>query len=698
MSWWAALPGLVLLAALWVLPGYALLRGMGVRGLLAFGAGAGVTTALAGTYGVLFDRFGIPWNLGTFLLGCVLAIAVALGLGIWWGTIRDPGAEQVSGARRTWAERGWLGGTWTIGGLALILPMMVGMSRADMPLQAWDAVFHYNAAWYIQDTGNGSLVGGLSPMYAETMAPYYPSVWHSIVAIAPGFERVTEAANSSSLIIGGVIWIAGLVSLARVVWQGDQHRHGWLAVVLVPIIAATYVGFPTVAMTMLGTWPFALSTACVPGTLALLIVALRGNQSWQSHTVHAIGAAASALGVVVAHGSGLFSLMLLAAPLALVLLGRQARRAVRAGHRVLVAVAAVAVAVALVFFVRWLLVFPPLQAIVAYERGGSPSYWGPIGSILVDQPLIYAYDFLSVNVVVTGLVAVGVGVAIARKQARWLVLGLAAAGVLVLLAAGPPESSLRPLAGFWYTQPSRIYQIFLIPAIILAAGGTAWVISALARKLSGAGGAEPAEAGDGPEQSTERRRDPAPAAAPTASRESLVLPAVTVAVIVVLGLVTFGFRWPTHVEVTRSIYNNWPIAWGTMLEKEEIDLVDRARDTLPDDAVVLGEPVNGSSFLLARADVEVIFPHLSPIPRSPERMLLMDRFNQWQIDPEVCEAVRALGITHIYTDELTFEEGAKWESTTPGLREARPFPEEAFEYVDSGGKASLWRFTGCDLP
>lgn len=656
MSWLPVLPGLVGLAALWVLPGYAVLRALGVRGVLAWGGAGGVTSGLAGVLAIAYDRVGLGWGLGTFLAGCVVATGVAAAVGTWLRTRRDPGSllNATGGREMTRSERRWLAATWCLGALVLGLTMMVGISRPDMPLQAWDGVFHLNAVWFIQETGNASSLGGLSPMYADTIAPYYPTVWHSIVAVAPFFAGVSEAANASSIVIGGVLWIAGLVALTRVVWTARV-----LPVVLAPVVAATYVSFPAVAVSMLGVWPFAVSTASLPGLLALLIAALRGGQSWRQHLAHALGAAAAAVGVVMAHGSGLFSAALLAGPLVAVLLFRQGRRLWRRGHRGFVAVTGTVLVAGLVALTVFLLSFPPVQAIVDYERGGQTSYLPGLASILIDHPLIYVYPFLSFNLVVTVLVAIGVWLTIRRRHARWLVVALAAALALTLLAGGPVDNPLRVLAGFWYTQPSRLNQLLVIPAIVLGAGGAAWV----ARRF--------------------------------AARWSWSLVRATVAVVVGIGVLTSGFRWPTHVLVMSSVYSTWPIAWGTMLEREEIDMVDRAAQTLPEDAVVLGEPVNGSPFLLSRSGVDVVYPQLTTISDSPERVILAERFDQWWRDPEVCTAVRALEVTHVYTDDLTFEEGAKWEESTPGLREVDP-DRDGFELVDRGGQAALWRFTGCD--
>lgn len=655
MSWWTILPGLVGLAVLWTLPGYGVLRLLGVRGLVAWGAGPAVMTGYAGVAAVVLDRLGVPWTLLSVLAAFVVALVLAGAIGLALGTAGDPATARTAGQRTLRRpERGWLAAAWALGGGVLAAAMMTGMRYADQPPQAWDAVYHLNAVWFIQDTGNGSSLGGLAPMYADTAEPYYPSVWHSIVAVAPGFGDVTAAANSSSIVLGSVIWIGGLVALARVVWPAAA-----LPVILTPVLAATFVTFPAIAVSMLGVWPFALSVACLPGTLALMVAGLRGPLGWRVHTAYSVGVLWAVGGVVLSHGSGLFSLVLLAAPLLIVLLARQVRRFWRRGHRLAVVLTTVVVTSLSLFVAVAVLSSEPVEAIVGYQRGGQPSYLPGIGSLLIDHPLIYVYDITSVNLVVTVLVAVGIVLSLRRQHARWLVVTLAAAAVLTLLAAGPPDNPLRVLAGYWYTQASRINQLLIVPAVMLAAGGGAWVAHRVARW------------------------------------RGVSITVAGVALVVGIAALTFGFRWSTQVQVMASTYSSWPIAWGTMLEEEEIAMVDRAADTLPEDAVVLGEPTAGSPYLLHRSGVEVVYPQLTPISGSPERVILAQEFDSWWRDPTVCEVVRDLGITHVYADDLTFAEGAKWEESTPGLRTIRT-ERPGFELVDEGGQASLWRFTGCD--
>ncbi|WP_010146880.1 DUF6541 family protein [Serinicoccus profundi] len=686
VGWGSVVPGILGLAILWVLPGYAVLRGLGARGLLALGAGPAVTTGLAGVLAIAYALVGVPWSLLTFGLGALLAVVVGALIGAVLGTTRHPSGVTVAGERALrHTERGWLSLTWLLGGGVLAAAMMTGMGRADQPPQAWDAVFHLNALWFVRETGDASSLGGLAPMYAGNAEPFYPAVWHSLVAIAPGFSGVTEAANASSLVLGSVIWIAGLVALARVVWPARA-----LPTILVPVLAATYVTFPAIAVSMLAVWPFALSTACVPGTIALLIAAVRGVLSWRMHLALGIGLAWAVAGVVLAHASGLFSLALLALPLLTVLLARQLRRQFRLGRRASAVGAGVLWVVLVAGATAFLLTFPPVLAIMDYRRGGQDSYLPGMGSLAIDHPLIYVYKITSVNLVTTLLVWLGVVLAIRWRHARWLVVSLLAAVVLTLLAAGPPDQPLRVLAGFWYTQASRINQLLLIPAILLAAGAGGWLVGRLSRSLR------------------------------------LRVEWVAAGLVVALVVLTSGLRWTSQVQVMASTYTTSPIAWGTILEPEEIAMIDRAAQTLPEDAVVLGEPVAGSPYLLHRAGIDVVFPQLSPIPGSPARDVVLDRFDGWASDPEVCEAVRELGVTHVYADSLTFEDpaNAKWEETSPGLRnldpdgghgsgadllgragteateeaeeiEASEASEAAWTLLDEGGHASLWEFTGC---
>lgn len=659
MSWWEVVPGLLALALLWVLPGWAVARLLGARGLVALGAGAGITTAMSGVLAIGYDRLGIPWSLLTQLAGFAAGIAVAALLGRLLGVrlSRDaagPDAVTMAGGRPLRRDRRvGLAVTALLGTVALAAPMMAGISRADLPLQAWDAVFHLNAMETIRQTGNASSLGGLAPMYADTVSPYYPAVWHGFVAVAPFFEGVTEAANASSIVLGTVVWLTGLVALTRVSLPREQ-----LATVLTPVLAACWVAFPAVAFSLLAVWPFAVSVATLPGALALLVVTLRGGHGRAPTVAALIASALAASGGVLAHGSGLFSLILLAAPILFVLLVRLGVRWWRAGRRPAVVLGGLALTLAVVAGTAWLVRFPPVAAILGYERGGADSYLPGVLAVLADHPLLYVYPIITVNVA-TVLVLIGVVRTFVVRNARWLVIAWLASFAIVVLANGPVDNPLRVLAGFWYTQPSRIAQLVVIPAVVLAAGAAAWLVHRVSRSTGWA------------------RRS------------------VAIGLVVFLGASTVGFRYPTNEVVMASVYTAYPnIAWGSMVSEEELAMIDRADQVLPEDAVVLGDPLNGSPYLFARSGVEVVYRQMTPLANSPQRTLLANEFEDWYRNLRVCEAVRDLGVTHVYTDTMDFYDGGKYDSRVLGLADVNTSRPQ-FTEVDSGGTATLWEFTGC---
>ncbi|MFD1507269.1 hypothetical protein FE374_14235 [Georgenia yuyongxinii] len=691
MSWWAALPGALALVALWVLPGWAVTRALGARGIVGLGAGPAVTAAMLGGLGVLYGAVGVRWSLGsalTGLLGVVLLAAAAgallrrrsvgrlvvpaPGAGVWPGEWFGPSSSSSSAASSAWwrglalpapfarAEAAGLTLALAVAAVLIAGPMVAGMGAPDRPEQAWDAVFHLNALALVRESGNASTLGALAPMYGGGR-PYYPIVWHAMAAVAPGLSSVPAAANLQNLVLGAVVWPAGVAALTRVAVRPV------LPALVAPVLAASFVAYPTVVLTVLAPWPYGLSIAVLPGALAALVVALRTPWMWGPKLAGTLIAALALGGTVAAHGSGAFSVIAVAGALVVVVLARQARHW-WAGRPRLVTV--VAVACAGLFATSALAVarFPALRSTLGFERGGADSYVPTLKKLLVDAPLVYEYGDVGFgHVAVTVLAAVGAVVCLLRRRARWLVLGWAGAVVLVLLAAGPVENPLRGLTGFWYTQAARIAPLIVLPAALLAAVGLTAVGDRLARLLGGARGG--ATASGGP--------------------RALV---ASVAVLVMVVATSGGMRWGVKERVTASVYEPGQIAWGTMLTEAELAMMQRLPDQLPADAVVLGDPFNGSAYLPALAGVDVVFPQLGAVQGAHARTL-ESSLDQIRTDPAVCGAATALGVTHVYTDNAGAADGAKVHERTAAMRALDT--SSGFELVDSGGTARVWRLTAC---
>ncbi|SJM57501.1 hypothetical protein CZ771_09430 [Actinomycetales bacterium JB111] len=696
MTWLEfALPTSVMFV-LAVLPGAAMLYAVGLRLLLAVAIGPALTLAANAGFGIVYDLIGVPYTLTTVAVGMVIAIGVAAGLGHLLGT-----AHWVRGARRRPIVQPValsgplllvLLGLLAVGTLVHCVSLAQGMTTPGQPVQTWDGVYHLGAIRTIQDTGNASVFGALGPMYDALASPYYPDVWHGMVAISPGFDLPSTAANASSFVMGP-IWLLSGTALARIVWP---HRP--LAAVAAPLIGASLITTPGVLLGVVSLWPYAAGHICLPGLLGLTALAIRQLPDARRTAALVIPAAIGFLGAALAHGSAAFSILLLATPL-VVGIYRACAHAWRNDNRRAVYLTIGTIVVLVALAATAMIALDALSMVLGFERGGQDSYWPVIGQLLIDNPMVYSYDYTQSfgQITVTALAVTGAVVAVRLRSGRWIVLGWILALVLTMLTAGPEDNPLRALAGFWYTQPSRVVVLVGIMAVPLASLGAATVarvVHGLWRTIRDQPAPDDADAAleHRPPRvlDTEVPHDTGRRDAPRAALAALL--AVLAAIVVVTG----GLRVGVKAEIITNTYVPGRIAWGTMLSEEEIDLVTRAGETLPDDAVVIGDPFAGAAYLYSLGGVDVLYRQLGQWD-TPELQTLGTSFDEIYTNPEICEIVRELGVTHVITDTNPrgpYEDQEKYSYRTEGLAYVRP--GEGFELVDRAGRTSIWRLTYCD--
>jgi len=728
MSWAAVLGPAAVLAALLVGPGWLLLRLAGVRGVLAAGAAAPVSVALVGVTALAAGALGVPW--GWAPLGAALAVSAvaAWGLGRWVGR-----EQRVRGLRPAglWARRFELGNlrwAWVVAALAcavvvLCVPVAWGMGRPDAVLQQWDAVFHLNGLRAVQETGLASNRGAMRPLYGDVGdLVYYPAVWHAAVSLLPAGGSVTLAANASTLVLGGVVWPLGLAALARVLlWRW------WTATPLVLLLAGTFGAFPAVVLSTLAQWPFATAVALVPGTAALWVAS-------RARVVGGVPATAPARltvsltvvltaagGVALAHGSGLFSLGLLLGPFALASLTHAASRRWDAGQRGRVVAGAAAGVLATAAGLTVVLTNPTVRNMLSFPRETSAFYPATAAGALLDQPLSGPLGDVVVAVATLAGVAVvlraragavpwlplragtpAAGVERARADLQGLTWVVAAWGlvlVLTALAAGPP-SPLRMLTGLWYSQAARVQAVLPVVAAPLAALGCLVLGGVVARRLARRAAVDPAAAGTvavGTAAAGTAAGDAGAGAARggarARARAALSSPSRAAAALALLALVT-SLPWSVPATAARfaEAYEPGATRWGHMLSPDEVRLLGRLDRVLAPDALVVGDPANGAALVWAVADRHVVLPQLAVSNLSADQRLLRESFADLTTNPAVCDAVRRLGVTHLYLDTATAEDGAKVDAGAPGLHRV---PAAGVRVVDAEGTATLYEVTAC---
>ena len=142
----------------------------------------------------------------------------------------------------------------------------------------------------------------------------------------------------------------------------------------------------------------------------------------------------------------------------------------------------------------------------------------------------------------------------------------------------------------------------------------------------------------------------------------------------------------TRFELTFLVTDN-----SQSLTTDELAVVNRLPELLGPDDVVLADPWRGGSLAYALTGVTTLPRHLTSYSAtSPALQVLEESLDEVQTDPEVCPAVRELGVDYVLDFKgRTILDGP----TAPGLSDL--LPRNGFRPVVRIGDATLYRITAC---
>ena len=676
-SGWILAAATLVVAGLLLMPGWIVGRSARLAALPSLAVAPALSSAVIGVAEILAHALALPWRPWGWAVIAALTVALALMARL----IAGPPPERVRRAAPLgWAERMILAGGLIV---AVVVPagaILSVLPGPAYPAQTFDATFHLNAVAAIREGGNASMLGGLSALYSGR-AVYYPTVWHGALALAPGGP--VPVSTAGVLALTAVAWPLSLLGLlARVTgldaaWEpgadGARRRQRTCAVAAVLALSAAVVGFPLLPMTSLTVWPYALSVLGLPGVLVLYDLLRRGTASRRLRLVLVLLALAAAGGVVAAHGTGLFNLVVLTPPFladAVVSLWRCS--ATRRGGRALLA--AVAVAAMLVLAAGTWFMRGSLASVLGYRRpaGGVAGAVATLGQAIIDLPMYGAVPGATVPIgIVFGLLTLAAAWSARsrRDQRPWLIMWLLA--LLLLVLVGGPQWAGRQLGAPWYLQKARILPLAILPAFVLLVqagagqpGRRLWEV--LHRAASQVGGMRPERA--------------------------------AAAMLVALVLLPVAARTPLERNLAASVYDPRRIQYGTLLTKDSITLIRRSGSVLPDDAVVLGAPSRGAAHLWSLGGVHVVYPTRDKTaPGTPGAALASAWPALGQKGSQTCALLNRLGVRYFYSSSDATASGSET-GAAPLRWDARltQIPSEGLELVDSEGSASLWRITACD--
>ncbi|NUT54292.1 MAG: hypothetical protein HOV94_44430, partial [Saccharothrix sp.] len=523
------------------------------------------------------------------------------------------------------------------------------MGPPDSISQIFDTPFHYNALAHIRDSHDASSLTLHALGDPETPGGFYPAAWHdltSLVMMSTG-ASIPVAANVVCAVVGVLVWPAGCLLLVRQLFGRDP-----VALAVAGVLSIAFPAFPWDFFGWGVLWPNLLGLALAPAAVALVLTVtgwvkddgLGRGRAWALLVV-ALGAAG------FAHPNVVFSVVALAVfPTGAAVFARaRGLRAAGRGRRGVVE----CVAFVVVVFGGWL--WSATTPLLAEARNWNA--WSSVETpaAAVGEVLLNATNQREALWLLSAVVVVGALTARRSPAIRWVVAGHLVSGLLYLLAAALNRPDTDLLTGYWYSDSHRLAAMLPITGVPLAVAG----VRVLAGKLR-----------------------------PHVRIAGATVPAVAVAVTAVLGVATGGLYAAdreARIAVTYPKHDEDRLVTDALR-----DFATRVAREVPEDSVVLGNPFDGSAYLWALADREVLYSHLLK-ELSPGQEYLARHLDEAGTDPRVCAALAR------YRAEYVLIAG-----DDPGITAIQPYegiagvPDaEGFELVDRAGPSRLYRVTAC---
>ena len=324
----------------------------------------------------------------------------------------------------------------------------------------------------------------------------------------------------------------------------------------------------------------------------------------------------------------------------------------------------------------------------------------------------------------------------------WPLASYLVAGSLTALAYSPSSQLRTFLLAPWYMDSRRIMGLQSLMLSVLIAVGFAWTAE-LARGAVARFSGQGADSGTGQDDGapTEdrpplpvgphdgapaegrlpaRAQDPgpstggAPSGRPAPARagadqdedgsadedgEAALLPGLpqwtVAAVLAAAALVVSGFgAFDARAWAVDYVYDSDHLGKPGMATTGELAMLRRMRSTTPEDALVVGDPISGEAYVELLGGRKAVFPQLSAVNQDGDSQnVLTKHFNEIHTNPQVCEVVRKLGITHYYQEQDGQYYNFARSSRFPGLYNVDT--STGFELIDRGDTAALYRITAC---
>ncbi len=373
---------------------------------------------------------------------------------------------------------------------AIVLAVLVGatlsylfyvhlLARYNFMFQLSDANHHYAFIQSLANSGHFSSLGtgyyledpSVNPM--ATAGAFYPAGWHLTCALAMQVTGATApmAVNASMFVFIGFVYPLAMLSLASALFPND-NRH----LVATVLVTLSFVAFPWLLMIFGPIWANAAGFAMLPSASAVFMQLTRKDAKRGERILWLVVFLGIMVGLAVAHPNTVISLGLILIPYIVMRIWQvtsEGRLAGKTVARVLACAGFVAFC-ALVWVGCYL--SPVFSGTVSFVW---PSYVGPAQELINILGLTFdfgtSYEYAT-QWTVAPLVIIGFVALMHDTEHRWVPVSYLMTCAICFVAATTDGPVKQLLAGFWYTDFTRLAAMACIVPVPLAARGALWVL------------------------------------------------------------------------------------------------------------------------------------------------------------------------------------------------------------------------------
>lgn len=619
-------------------PGTLLLRSVRVPWAMSLACAPFVMVAVYALLAIVYQKAGIFCEWIVLFVPSLVVGAAAFGASCIIRHRCRAAADSRESAQRSWWDRHF-------DVLSLMLYLVVGacigsvffvrgLGAPDAVMQAFDNVHHLGEVRGFVETGNwSSLAYSIYPTAEEQAfdpfpgTAFYPSAWHAIAAMMIGAVGVgvETAINAANFLFAFVVFPVSTAALMGVLFEGERRVILWGS-----LCTVAFAAFPWAFLTFGPLYPNLASFALLPAVMSMFILIYAEGVSRAERVCSVALFFVGLLSLGLSQPNAVFTAAVFLIPFCCVQSMRLSPRFSLGKTRPVLMKAILCIAFLLVALLIWTALFkaPFLQSVVTHAWAGFAGYVQAFMNVLT-----LSYRGSNAQLFLGTLVLAGAVYTFYRRKHLWITCSYAIMCVFYLVCAREEGFIRFFLTGFWYTDPYRIAASAALFAVPLAAMGAHCFARLIGAALSGI--ASVAKSG-----SAAVRWSPAIAAVIFVF--AVFYPNFTVPG---LGDVQTGFGGV--LAQLKGLYSadDRP----NVYDSAEQDFVREAMELIPEDAVVVNEPNDGSAFAYGMDGLNVMYRYLRDYGGSEQQnsVLLRGHLDELAENEAVRRAVDELGAEYV---------------------------------------------------